>query len=454
MKHIKQPRGPKHFFLAVFYLLSITALSAKAAPQETAQIISDASGNPIVSYKNSVALVIYVDKYSQWRPLTNTAAEALQVKEALEGQGFLVKLVENPRNYLQLTAAIHEFSSYYNFRKDVDRVVIFYTGHGFSRRDVGFLIPADTPNPRISASGDDPVFYANAFPMEELYQRVANSFQNRHILIILDACNSGSIFSNKAGAGNTFAQVSIDLINNPSRQVITAGSANEEVPARSIFTPLLIQALSGMADNDGSGYITGSELANYLLKEVPAKQLAGHPQSPQYGRITKPSEQGRPQGEIVFSAHPIDAKTANSISSQIIQDDDVSLRRRSQYTVEYFPSSRVNDEPLVQAVLTKLGFNVTRLNSVLDARLSDSLWVGGKVDIRDVKLLAYTLIQDGVRLKAIRTFKTSSRHPNPEILQKIQIGADRALPSDCKPLTIEQIQNSVKIDRTTLVCAN
>lgn len=452
MKRTALPRFSSGLLLTGLFLLPCPASTAKAGPDQAAQVISDANGKPVLTYKNSVALVIYVDKYAHWRPLLNTKSEALHVKQALEGQGFYVKLVDNPRDYYQLNSEIHEFSSYYLFRKDVDRVVVFFTGHGFSRRDVGFLIPADTPNPKISATGDDPAFYSEALPMEELYQRVANIFQAKHILIVLDSCNSGSIFANKAAADALIAPSSPALIANPSRQVLTAGSANEEVPAQSVFTPLFVQALSGSADQDKNGYITGSEIASYILREMPVKHLPQYPQSPQYGRIYRASAPAQPQGEILFSTRPATALAATRNPSSIIQDDAESLRRRSQYSVEYFGSSRVNDGRLVQIVLKKLGFKNTPLAAVQNANMSDSIWVGGRVDIGDVKLLANTLIQDGIRLKAIRTFGKTAWHPNPEALQKIQIGADLDLPSTCKPLTIAQIQNATKIDRTTLVC--
>ena len=68
----------------------------------------------------------------------------------------------------------------------------------------------------------------------------------------------------------------------PVRQFITAGSAKEEVPAKSTFTPAFVHALAyGAGDSNNDGYITGMELGLYLWNEVPKHT----DQTPQYGKI-------------------------------------------------------------------------------------------------------------------------------------------------------------------------
>lgn len=437
---------------AALICLTYSILPCKAEQPTRSLTILDVADKPVITYRNSMALVIYVDDYSKWNPLPNTKSEAIQVKNALENQGFQVLLVRNPRDYTQLNSEIHKFSSYYAFRKDIDRIVIFFSGHGFSRRDVGFLIPADAPEPKISVTGDDPAFYEMALPMEDFYQKAANIFLNKHILIVLDTCNSGSIFSRKLSSLGQNDESSPSSIKNFSRQVITAGSANEEVPSKSVFTPLFIEAINGFADLNQDGYVTGSEIAQYITRQMPSRQSPEHPQTPQYGRVFLSRETNEQPGDIVFAASPTKTIISNQPPSPKAPDSDSSVKRRSQYTVEYFGNYKVNDGRLVQTVLKKLGFSQTKLDSQNNAKISDSLWVGGRVDIDDVKLLAYTLIQDGIPLKAIRTFRKTPWHPNPDALQKIQIGSDLDLGEKCKPLTIKQIQEATQVDRTTLAC--
>jgi hypothetical protein len=52
----------------------------------------------------------------------------------------------------------------------------------------------------------------------------------------------------------------------PIRQFISAGSANQTVPAVSVFRPLFIRGINGAADLDEDGYVTGVELGMYLQR--------------------------------------------------------------------------------------------------------------------------------------------------------------------------------------------
>ena len=80
----------------------------------------------------------------------------------------------------------------------------------------------------------------------------------------------------------------------PVRQFLTAGDADEKVPARSFFTPLFIRALDGEADLTRDGYVTGTELGVYLRQNLSEYTKAQHPQ---FGTIRDPYLD---QGDIVF----------------------------------------------------------------------------------------------------------------------------------------------------------
>lgn len=54
----------------------------------------------------------------------------------------------------------------------------------------------------------------------------------------------------------------------PVRQFITSGSADETVPDRSIFLSQFLEALDGEADVNEDGYITASELCEFLFQKV------------------------------------------------------------------------------------------------------------------------------------------------------------------------------------------
>ena len=61
------------------------------------------------------------------------------------------------------------------------------------------------------------------------------------------------------------------------REFITAGKANQTVPARSVFAPAFVDAIGrGLADLDKDGYVTGTELGLYLQR-VGAAVCAAEP---------------------------------------------------------------------------------------------------------------------------------------------------------------------------------
>jgi len=82
---------------------------------------------------------------------------------------------------------------------------------------------------------------------------------------------------------------------NPVRQFISAGGADEPVPDRSIFKEQLIEGLKGEADLNGDGYITGTELGEFLQEKIVNYSRDG--QHPQYGKIRDPKLD---KGDFVF----------------------------------------------------------------------------------------------------------------------------------------------------------
>jgi hypothetical protein len=123
----------------------------------------------------------------------------------------------------------------------------------------------------------------------------ATQMEAKHVLFVFDSCFSGTIFkqrSNGEDAGNAYIR---DVMNKPVRQFLTAGDANEKVPAKSVFTPLFLRALEGEADYTKDGYVTGSELGLYLTQHLP--NLTRGNQHPQFGTIL---DVNLNRGDIVF----------------------------------------------------------------------------------------------------------------------------------------------------------
>jgi hypothetical protein len=275
--------------------LALTGITASlvgikiAQAQRNSLIVKDANGKEVIVYQESHALVIWAGDYKNWGKLNNLQYEAKEVVTALQKQGFQVREIPNP-NRTKLSNGIKDFIDDYGYRQN-NRLVIFFAGHGYTRQQTkGYLVPVDAPDPIVDEQG----FLKAALSMEQI-NSWATQMEAKHVLFVFDSCFSGTIFkqrSNGEDAGNAYIR---DVMNKPVRQFLTAGDANEKVPAKSVFTPLFLRALEGEADYTKDGYVTGSELGLYLTQHLP-NYTRGN-QHPQFGTIL---DINLNRGDIVF----------------------------------------------------------------------------------------------------------------------------------------------------------
>jgi hypothetical protein len=262
--------------------------------------VKDASGSTLFEYAESHALVVWAGNYRNpfWKKLNNIAAEASQVEAALRRQGFQVTVVANPTGE-ELQGSIGQFIQRFGFKPN-NRLVVYFAGHGWTRSgDLGYLVPVDAPD--SSSVQGDLDFARRALSMEQILSW-SKQMEAKHVLFVFDSCFSGAVFKvRSASRAPAYLERKMSL---PVRQFLTAGDANEVVPAQSLFTPLLIRGLDGAADLNRDGYITGSELGDYLPQAMSEYTTS---QNPQYGKIRDPRLD---EGDIVFrspgsSASPV-----------------------------------------------------------------------------------------------------------------------------------------------------
>ncbi len=120
----------------------------------------------------------------------------------------------------------------------------------------------------------------------------ARKIQSRHALFVFDSCFAGTIFE-VMRSGQVPEYVS-DSTARPVRQFITSGEAGEEVPDRSRFARVFVEALRGEVP-EGDGYLTGRELGQHLYKVV-SEQTRGA-QHPQHGKLL---DEVLGRGDFVF----------------------------------------------------------------------------------------------------------------------------------------------------------
>ena len=138
----------------------------------------------------------------------------------------------------------------------------------------------------------------------------------RHALFLFDSCFSGTIFTTKGvddARKRSEKRFNLKNAQREVRQFITAGNADETVPAKSIFMPAFVDAITlGEADLYEDGIITGAELGIYLQNEV--AQYGN--QSPQYG--THPNRD-LAKGDLVF----VLGRSAEEVRSVRPESEDV-----------------------------------------------------------------------------------------------------------------------------------
>ncbi len=257
-----------------------------------ARSTASAAATVTTGYEKSWAIVIGIDRYAHWPKLEYAANDAQAVADTLTGtfkfpssQVIVLKDGQATRN--NILAAFHDRLADGRAQKN-DRVFVFFAGHGATRRlasgrDLGYIIPADS-------QPDE--FATDAIPMTEI-QNIAESLEAKHVLFVMDACYSGLGLTRGGPSSSAYLRENARRI---ARQMLTAGGADQQVAdsgpnGHSVFTWVLLQALSGKGDLNGDGLITGTELAAYVAPAVSAVS----PQTPAFGSL--PGSQG---GEFVF----------------------------------------------------------------------------------------------------------------------------------------------------------
>jgi len=278
--------------LIVLTFAAVTAGNAQAVGSRGIQPIRlpNERGEQVELYRESHALVIGASDYTAgWPRLQGVKKDIRDVRELLARQGFNVVMVEDP-TFERLKKAFDDFINRYG-RDPENRLLIYFSGHGHTDRpsyggEMGYIVPVDAANP----NQDRNAFLDKALDMQQV-EVYARRIQSKHALFLFDCCFSGSIFSLSKAAPENISYKT----RQPVRQFITAGSADEQVPDESFFCRELLAALRGEGDRNGDGYVTGSELGEFLQEKV--INYTRESQHPQYGKIR---DRNLDQGDFVF----------------------------------------------------------------------------------------------------------------------------------------------------------
>ena len=270
---------------ACFLILSIVLTSFVGAAAQTRGAgnikVTDSNGKTrdVKLYDGSFALVIGESNYTNgWDTLAGVKTDVAEVRNVLEKGGFTVE-AEMDLTSDALQSRISRFISDYGYAQN-NRLLIYFAGHGHTAksldgRDLGYIIPVDTPLPDRDTLG----FKRKAIPMDTI-QDYARRIEAKHALFVFDSCFSGKLVSREAMVVPPVIREDVTF---PVRQFITASAANQPVPDDSIFRKVFVRGLEGEADLNRDGYITGTKLASFLKDKV--TNATDRAQTPQCGKI-------------------------------------------------------------------------------------------------------------------------------------------------------------------------
>lgn len=282
-------------------------------------ILKDSSGEDVSAqlYSGSYALIIGNDTYDHWPKLPSVPEETEAVKQALHRHGFIIFGDQVLRNLKEeeLRKAYESFIDDHGL-DPANRLVLYFAGHGYSRKQGdlirGYLVPADAPSPAQDETG----FVRTSITMREV-QNWMYKIEAKHALFLFDSCFSGTVFATRSAEIKPPATIT-SLVTRPSRQFLTAGSADEKVPSQSVFTRAFVDALSDpVADYNEDRYVTGTELGLHVRNQV--AEFAGN--SVQFGTIRN---NALSQGDIVFALEAIRTKP--------LEEEDISSWKLSTAT--------------------------------------------------------------------------------------------------------------------------
>ena len=286
------------------------------------------------------AVVIGIDEYELMPRLSYAVADAQAVARLLERQGFQVTELYNKEAHRR--GILQELGEKLVERTEAhDRVLIFFAGHGETKKakgegkEMGYLMPV---NVRPGSLTDSAISMG-------LIQELADGLPAKHVLFLVDACYAGIAGRRSRGVPAKASEDYFKVITRErGRQLITAGGGDQEALegpewGHSVFTYYLLEGLGkGLADMNDDGIIPASELHYYLDQRVfDAAQMKKHKQRPEMW-VLAPEK-----GEFVFVRDkPAGSSRASAVSSakdpqteqQRLQAEQDALEREKQLAEE------------------------------------------------------------------------------------------------------------------------
>lgn len=209
--------------------------------------------DPVQNY----AILIGINDYraEKLRDLQNPLRDISEIAvELRERYGFNVDTLQNPTRARMIESFKKIRYAYDNFENDPNgQLLVFLSGHGIydDFSETGYFLPADCNPADLDGT---------AFPYDK-WRRYINSLDCRHVLVMIDACFSGTFdeeIAMRSGGERGFNRPgepsSRDKLiwehEKRTTRLFMASGAKEETPDKSGFSKQLLKALRSGGEKD------------------------------------------------------------------------------------------------------------------------------------------------------------------------------------------------------------
>jgi uncharacterized caspase-like protein len=254
-------------------------------------ILSSPPSEDGVAEGRKIVVVVGIDRYRMWPTLNNAVSDAKGVLNVFLRLGFeqiMAPLIDETATADALRRLVTDELA--TIGSD-DSLVLFFAGHGHTRTrmlqsgpvQTGYLIPVE---------GDRPEGHTASWLRLDTWLSDVARLPARHILVILDACQSGIALGSliKWRDGGAWRGDSLDeLRRRQSRRVITSALGDQRamdggpIDGHSLFTGCLIEGLTGGLARHGRFEATGTEIGVYVQQRVTS--YPGSRQTPDFGAL-------------------------------------------------------------------------------------------------------------------------------------------------------------------------
>ena len=252
------------------------------------------------TYNHRWALLIGVDDYgdpgiSKLKVCSGDVQAIYGLLTANDYKPDHIRLLLSPGESTQLPTRAEILSALTSIAQTAgedDFLLFYFSGHGISKDGEAFLLPSDT---RYTALADTAISLSRV-------KKIIQDSSARAKVIILDACHSGAkIGKNSLGMTEEFIH---HVFSEAEGLVILSSCKQQQVSwewsekGQSVFTHYLLQGLQGEADFQRKGFVTVSDINQYVTDKVKSWAV-------KRGHVQIPTLQCSTAGEIVLAKYQV-----------------------------------------------------------------------------------------------------------------------------------------------------